>query len=149
VKLGVMGSQFIREATKQRFYPSGRPVRDTTGRPVQFFTHHPQPRVDAEDPLGSLILLARDLDLDAVEFSLRSYLAPAELTRIGNLLAKHGVILATGYGDKVSRETDQKRADAIKLMRLGKADIPTTQKTIQDLQMQGALTDIKQNNWSC
>ncbi|HLH74871.1 MAG TPA: sugar phosphate isomerase/epimerase family protein [Chloroflexota bacterium] len=99
MKLGVMGSQFIREATKQRFYPSGRPVRDTTGRPVQFFTHHPQPRVDAEDPLGSLILLARDLDLDAVEFSLRSYLAPAELTRIGNLLAKHGVILATGYGD--------------------------------------------------
>ncbi len=53
------------------------------------------------------------------------------------------------YGDKVSRETDQKRADAIKLMRLGKADIPTTQKTIQDLQMQGALADIKQNNWSC
>lgn len=53
------------------------------------------------------------------------------------------------YGDKVSRETDQKRADAIQAMRLGKADIPTTQKTIQDLQMQGALADIKQNNWSC
>lgn len=102
MKLGVMGSQFAREAAKQRFYPSGRPIHNTTGRPVQFFTHYPQPHVDPGDPLGSLITLARELDLDAVEFSLRDYLAPTEIDRIGNLLSKHGIILGTGYGDDFS-----------------------------------------------
>jgi ABC-type glycerol-3-phosphate transport system substrate-binding protein len=53
------------------------------------------------------------------------------------------------YGDKVSQEVNKKRADAIKLMRLGKASIEETQKEIQRVQTEGALDDIKQNGWNC
>jgi sugar phosphate isomerase/epimerase len=97
-----MASQYIREATKQRFYPSGRPLRDTSGRPVQFFTHRPRPDLDPDDPLAWLIPHCRELGFDAIEAGLHRYLEPAELDRVGNLLAKHGIALATDYGDDLS-----------------------------------------------
>jgi hypothetical protein len=53
------------------------------------------------------------------------------------------------YGDKVSQEVNRKRGDAIKLMRLDKASIEETQKEVQRVQTEGALDDIKQNNWNC
>ncbi len=102
MKLGFAAFQYIREATKQVFYPSGRPVRDTTGRPVQFFTHHPRPELDPDDPLGWLIPRCHDLGFDAIEASLHRYLEPGALDRIGNLLTQHGVTLATDYGDDLS-----------------------------------------------
>jgi sugar phosphate isomerase/epimerase len=103
VKLGFAAFQFVAQATRRRFYRSGRPVRDTLGRPIQFFTHHPQPvGFDADDPLGWLIPRCRGMGFDAVEASLQQYLAPASLDRIGNLLAKHGLTLATDYGDDFS-----------------------------------------------
>ena len=103
MKLGFAAFQFIAQATRRRFYPTGRPIRDTLGRPIQFFTHHPQPNdFDAEDPLGWLIPRCREMGFDALEASLEKYLAPAEVDRVGNLLAKHGVALATDYGDDFS-----------------------------------------------
>jgi len=103
MRLGFAAFQFIAQATRRRFYPTGRPIRDTLGRPIQFFTHHPQPNdFDAEDPLGWLIPRCREMGFDALEASLEKYLAPAEVDRVGNLLAKHGVALATDYGDDFS-----------------------------------------------
>lgn len=102
MRLGFMASQYARQATKHRFYPSGRPTRDTTGRPVQFFTHHSRIEVEADDLLGSLIPRCRELGFDAIEGSLHPYLEPAALDRLGNLLTKHGVTLTTDYGDDFS-----------------------------------------------
>jgi sugar phosphate isomerase/epimerase len=103
MRLGFAAFQFIAQATKKRFYPSGRPIRDTLGRPIQFFTHRPQPTdFDADDPLGWLIPRCRDMGFDAIEASLERYLAPASLDRIGDLLAKHCLVLATDYGDDFS-----------------------------------------------
>lgn len=99
MNIGFAAFEYISQATRRRFYPSGRPVINTSGRPVQFFTHHPQPTdFDAEDPLGWLIPRCREMGFDAIEGSLYSYLEPRELERIGNLLAKHRVKLATDYG---------------------------------------------------
>jgi sugar phosphate isomerase/epimerase len=103
MKLGFAAFQFIDHATRPRFYPSGRPVRDTTGRPIQFFVHHPPPTdFDAGDPLGWLIPRCRGMGFNAVEASLHQYLSPAEVDRIGNALAKHGVTLTSDYGDDFS-----------------------------------------------
>lgn len=103
MKIGFAAFQYIAQAAKQRFYPSGRPMRDTSGRPIQFYTRHPQPTdFDAGDPLGWLIPRCREMGFDAIEASLQKYLAPAEVDRIGNLLARHGVTLGTDYGDDLS-----------------------------------------------
>lgn len=53
------------------------------------------------------------------------------------------------YGDKVSQETGKKRGDVVKNLRLGKIDIPTAQRQYQEVHMEGAEKDIKDNNWSC
>src|SRR5207245_1945291 len=129
MKLGFAAFQFIAQATRPRFYPSGRPLRDTTGRPIQFFTHHPPPTdFDASDPLGWLIPRCRGMGFDAVEASLQQYLSPAEVDRIGAMLAKHGVTLATDYGDDFSapkKAPEAFRAYARAARQLGVAVIGT------------------------
>ncbi len=104
MNIGFAAFEFVAHATRQRFYSSGRPVADTSGRPVQFFTHHPQPvDFDADDPLGWLIPRCREMGFDAVEASLRQYLDPGELDRIGDLLDQHSIRLATDYGYDFSK----------------------------------------------
>jgi sugar phosphate isomerase/epimerase len=129
MKLGFAAFQYIKEATKRRFYDTGRPLRDTSGRPVQFFTHHAPPAdFDAADPLGWLIPRCRAMGCDAIEGSLQPYLEPAALDRLGNLLAKHGVTLATDYGDDLSapkKAPEQFRAYARAARRLGVTVIGT------------------------
>jgi sugar phosphate isomerase/epimerase len=105
MRLGLAAFEFVGHATRQRYYPSGRPMASTAGRPIQFFRHRPQPPIDADDPLGWLIPRCRELGLDAIEGSLGPYLEPQETDRIGHLLAKHGVALTTDYGDDFSAPT--------------------------------------------
>ncbi|MGH2560598.1 MAG: sugar phosphate isomerase/epimerase family protein [Thermomicrobiales bacterium] len=122
MRLGFAAFEFINHATRQRYYPSGRPVASTAGRPLQFFTHRPQPEIDAGDPLGWLIPRCRAMGFDAIEGSLQSYLEPEESDRIGNLLAKHGVALTTDYGDNFaapSKEPHEFRAYARVAKQLG------------------------------
>lgn len=105
MRLGFAAFEFINHATRHRYYPSGRPVASTSGRPFQFFTHRSQPEIDVDDPLGWLIPRCRDMGFDAIEGSLERYLEPRETDRIGNLLAKHGLALSTDYGDDFSAPT--------------------------------------------
>lgn len=110
MRLGFAAFEFINHATRRRYYPSGRPVASTTGRPLQFFTHRPQPEIDTDDPLGWFIPRCRDMGFDAVEGSLQPYLEPKETDRIGNLLAKHDVALTTDYGDNFAAPTKDPNA---------------------------------------
>src|SRR6266508_4555948 len=122
MRLGFAAFEFINHATRQRYYPSGRPVASTSGRPIHFFTHRPQPEIDADDPLGWLIPRCRDMGFDAIEGSLQPYLEPKEIDRIGNLLAKHGVALTTDYGDDFSapsKDLSEFRAFARAAKQLG------------------------------
>jgi sugar phosphate isomerase/epimerase len=110
MRLGFAGFEFIGHATRERYYPSGRPKANTSGRPHQFYTHHEQPKIDAEDPLGWLIPRCKDMGFDAIEGSLEKYQDPSELDRIGNLLAKHGIAMSADYGDDFSNPTKDPEA---------------------------------------
>lgn len=105
MRLGFAAFEFINHAKRGRYYSSGRPVANTSGRPHQFYTHREQPELDTTDPLGWLIPRCRDMGFDAIEGNLQPYLEPLETDRIGNLLAKHGVALSTDYGDDFSAPT--------------------------------------------
>ncbi|HEY7030830.1 MAG TPA: sugar phosphate isomerase/epimerase family protein [Thermomicrobiales bacterium] len=102
MRLGFAAFEFVNHATRKRYYPSTRPVASTNGRPIQFFTHRPQPQIDMADPLGWFIPRCREMGFDAIEGNLQPYLEPKETDRIGNLLAKHGIALSTDYGDDFS-----------------------------------------------
>jgi len=104
MKLGFAGFEFVNHA-RDRQYASGRPYANTSGRPLQFYQHFPQPRVDTTDKLGWFIPRLRDMGFDAFEGDLQPYLEPSELDRIGNLLAKHSITLSTDYGDDFSKPT--------------------------------------------
>lgn len=105
MRLGFAAFEFINHARRGRYSSSGRPVANTSGRPHQFYTHREQPELDTADPLGWLIPRCREMGFDAIEGNLFPYLEPAEVDRIGNLLARHGVALSTDYGDDFSSPT--------------------------------------------
>lgn len=106
MKLGFAAFEFINHARRPRYYSSGRPLASTAGRPIQFYTRRDQPVVDLDDPLGWFIPRCRELGFDAIEGNLVPYLDdPKELDRIGNLLATHGLAIATDYGDDFSNPT--------------------------------------------
>ncbi|HEX5415330.1 MAG TPA: TIM barrel protein [Chloroflexota bacterium] len=96
--LGIMSAQFINAAVRPRFRENGLPLRNTTGRLPLFFETASRPAVDPNDPLGWMIAHARELGLSAIEGHL-DYKNPAEVDRIGNLLAKHNVKLGVDYWD--------------------------------------------------
>jgi sugar phosphate isomerase/epimerase len=106
MKLGFAGFEFVNHARNHRYYDSGRPWASTAGRPIQFFTRRERPIVDMDDTLGWFIPRCRELGFDAVEGDLSKYIDnPAELDRIGNLLAKHNVALSADWGDDCSNPT--------------------------------------------
>lgn len=105
--LGIVASQFIQAAIQPRLQPSGLPLRSTTGRLPFFFETTARPLVDPHDPLGWLIVHARDLGLNAVETDI-DYNSPTEVDRIGNLLVKHNVKLSVNYSDNYLEIGQQK-----------------------------------------
>ena len=107
MKLGFAGFEFINHARGNRYYSSGRPVANTSGRPHQFYTHHDQPTVDKTDPLGWFIPRLKEMGFDALEADLTPYQDAASVDRIGNLLTKHGITLSADYGDDFSAPKKQ------------------------------------------
>jgi|GEM_PF-4434877 len=105
MKLGFAAFEFINHANAQRYYHTGRPVANTSGRPHQFYTRREKPQIDMDDPLGWFIPRCREMGFDAIEGNLAKYQSPQEIDRIGNLLAKHGVSLSADYGDDFSNPT--------------------------------------------
>ena len=106
MKLGFAGFEFVNHARHHRYYSSGRPWANTSGRPIQFYTRRERPEMDFNDPLGWFIPRCREFGFDAIEGDLSPYLDnPDEIDRIGNLLAEHGIALASDWGDDFSNPT--------------------------------------------
>ncbi|HYI24333.1 MAG TPA: TIM barrel protein, partial [Thermomicrobiales bacterium] len=103
MKLGFAAFEFVNHANRKRFYSTGRPLAATAGRPIMFTERREQPQVDNNDLLGWFIPRCREWGFDAIEGNLVPYLdSPADLDRIGNLLAKHGITMASDWGDDFS-----------------------------------------------
>ncbi len=106
MKLGFAAFEFVNHANRTRYYSSGRPLANTAGRPIQFYTRRDQPVLDNDDLLGWFIPRCRDMGFDAIEGNLLPYLDdPVEFDRIGNLLAKHGIAISADWGDDFSNPT--------------------------------------------
>jgi sugar phosphate isomerase/epimerase len=106
MKLGFAAFEFVNHANRKRYYSTGRPVASTAGRPLQFYERREQPQVDNDDLLGWFIPRCREMGFDAIEGNLAPYLdSPADLDRIGNLLAEHGIAIAADWGDNFSKPT--------------------------------------------
>jgi sugar phosphate isomerase/epimerase len=106
MRLGFAGFEYVNHARNHRYYESGRPWANTSGRPIQFYTRRDRPELDMTDTLGWFIPRCRDMGFDAVEGDLSPYLDdPAAIDRIGNLLAKHDVALSADWGDDCSNPT--------------------------------------------
>ncbi|MEJ7839941.1 MAG: sugar phosphate isomerase/epimerase family protein [Thermomicrobiales bacterium] len=99
MKLGFAGFEYLNHARGGRYFPSGRPIASTNGRPHQFYTRREQPSVDMNDPVGWFIPRLKEMGFDALEANLMPYQDGASVDRIGNLLAKHGILLSSDYGD--------------------------------------------------
>lgn len=116
MKLGFAAFEYINHAGRKRFYSDGRPVASTAGRSFLYYESTPQPQVDVDDPLGWFIPRLREMGFDAIEGDLSKYLdSPADLDRIGNLLAEHGITLAADYGDNCANPT-KTRDDHVKYL---------------------------------
>jgi len=103
MRLGFAAFEFLSHANRTRYYESGRPLASTSGRPIQFYTRREQPVVDLDDPLGWFIPRCREMGFDAIEGDILPYLDnPAEINRIGNLLAKHDIAVSADWGDDCS-----------------------------------------------
>jgi sugar phosphate isomerase/epimerase len=106
MKLGFAGFEFVNHATRRRYYSTGRPPANTSGRPHQFYHRHEQPAVDTGDTLAWFIPRCREMGFDAVEGDITPYIGkPAEIDRIGNLLAKHDIALSADFGDDLTNPT--------------------------------------------
>lgn len=123
MKLGFAGFEFVNHAKRTRYDRSGRPPANTSGRPHQFYHRYEQPVIDTNDVLGWFIPRCRDLGFDAVEGDLTPYVGkPAEIDRLGNLLATHDIALSTDFGDDLTNPTvtpEQFQAFADTAVQLG------------------------------
>ena len=106
MKLGFAAFEYVNHANRRLRYDTNRPLANTSGRPLPFYSRREQPVVDNDDLLGWFIPRCRAMGFDAIEGNLSPYLDdPAALDRIGNLLAEHGIALAADWGDDFSNPT--------------------------------------------
>jgi sugar phosphate isomerase/epimerase len=106
MRLGFAAFEYVNHANRRLRYDTGRPVASTAGRPLPFFSRREQPVVNNDDLLGWFIPRCRAMGFDAVEGNLGPYIGnPAEMDRIGNLLAEHDIALSADWGDDCSNPT--------------------------------------------
>jgi sugar phosphate isomerase/epimerase len=124
MKLGFAGFEFINHQRRNRYFSSGRPIANTSGRPHQFYTRAEQPKVDMDDPLGWF----------------------------GNLLAKHAITLSLDYGDDFTAPAKQpedfrpfaKAAKHLGVYAIGLGGVPfSMNRFTEDPPLEGQMAMIR------